>query len=249
MPGETVVGQVILDADVQVSSLVEHVQRPVPLIVGKQVQHEQLRFREIILLGRDGEFDLIGNFIGIFGIQDAGPNDILFVHGNEEPARYQVVHLASAGQGNLGLRVLEDGHDVGNRQGLLAGIVDGNVFVGAVQILLRTHGQVQRSRFVHGVFHLVDVPVGSQQGRVDNPHIRTDVFHLLRVPEREGIVIAVGDEDAVFPDRFQVVAGEFHRGVAVAAVVIVPVFGRHDGGRSQAAQRGECGNGNAAPAF
>ena len=163
MPGETVVGQVILDADVQVSSLVEYVQRPVPLIVGKQVQHEQLRFREIILLGRDGEFDLIGNFIGIFGIQDAGPNDILFVHGNEEPARYQVVHLASAGQGNLGLRVLEDGHDVGNRQGLLAGIVDGNVFVGTVQILLRTHGQVQRSRFVHGVFHLVDVPVGSQQ--------------------------------------------------------------------------------------
>ena len=40
--------------------------------------------------------------------------------------------------------------------------------------------------------HLVHIPVGCQVGEVDYPDIGAEAFDFLRVPQREGVVIAVG---------------------------------------------------------
>ena len=125
--------------------------------------------------------------------------------------------------------MLEDRHDVRDRKDLVTGVVDIHGVVGTVQILALRNGQRQRLGVVDGEFHLSDVPVGAEQGRIDDADVRTDGFDLLGIPERESIVVAVGDQHAVGTDGFEVVAGHLDGGAAVAAVVVVPVFGRHQG--------------------
>ena len=55
--------------------------------------------------------------------------------------------------------MLEHIHYRRYRDNGVAGIVDIDELVGAVQILLRPHSQRKRLRFVAGIFHLVDMPV------------------------------------------------------------------------------------------
>ena len=42
------------------------------------------------------------------------------------------------------------------------------------------------------ILHLVDVPVGAEQGSVEYAHIGAYFLHLLGVPQREGVVVTVG---------------------------------------------------------
>ncbi len=45
------------------------------------------------------------------------------------------------------------------------------------------------------VAQLAHVPVGVGQRQADHGHVLPDPFHLLSPPEREGVVVAVGEED------------------------------------------------------
>ena len=71
------------------------------------------------------------------------------------------------------------------------------------------------------------MPVCAEQGGVDDSHVRAHLLHLLGIPEREGVVVSVGDEYSVFPTGIQIVAGHFDGCAAVTAVVVVPVFLSH----------------------
>ena len=51
--------------------------------------------------------------------------------------------------------------------------------------------------------HLAHVPVGSHQRKIRQCHVSADVHDVLRVPERKGVVVARGDQDAVRLDRLQ----------------------------------------------
>ncbi len=84
------------------------------------------------------------------------------------------------------------------------------------------------------------MPVGAEQRGVADAHVRADAFDLLGIPDRECVVVAVGNQDALLPYRIEVVLGHLDGGVAVAPVVVVPVFFGHEGRHSEA----EDGEGN-----
>ena len=48
---------------------------------------------------------------------------------------------------------------------------------------------------------LAQVPLGVHEREVGEGHVGPDALDLLGVPEREGVVVAGGDEDAVGLDR------------------------------------------------
>ena len=77
------------------------------------------------------------------------------------------------------------------------------------------------------------MPVRTKQRCVDDTHVRPEALDVLHVPYREGIVVSVGDEDPVFPDTTQVVHSQFAGRMSVAAVVVVPVLGCHEGRDSE----------------
>ena len=64
-------------------------------------------------------------------------------------------------------------------------------------------------------------------------------FDLLGIPEGEGVVVAVGDEDGVLVAGVEHIGGYVEGGVAMAAVVVIPVLKGHKCGDGE--KEDECG--------
>ena len=64
----------------------------------------------------------------------------------------------------------------------------------------------QRLAFVGLLLHLVDVPVTREIGEVDGADVRADALDFLCVPEGEGIVVTVAEEDGIRLTALEVVA-------------------------------------------
>ena len=64
-------------------------------------------------------------------------------------------------------------------------------------------------------------------------------FDLLGIPEGEGVVVAVGDEYGVLVAGVEHIGGHIEGGVAMAAVVVVPVLKGHKRGYGEKEE--ECG--------
>ena len=241
--GEAVEHQIILDAHVEVSAHVQQVQRTVPLIGGQEVQQEQLRLGNVVLVLGHGEHDLLRNLVGKFFRDNPVFEAVLLVHRNHNIAGADEIQLAAAFQRDLHFRVLEHVHHVRQQHG--RAVVVGNIhkLVGAVQVLLLRDREFERFALVAGPFHLVDVPVRPQQRGIHHTHVRAHALNLLGIPQREGIVVSVGDQEAVLPYRVQVVPGHLRGRIPVGAVVVVPVLGRHECRYAQAQGRysgGKC---------
>ena len=58
---------------------------------------------------------------------------------------------------------------------------------------------------------LAQVPLGVHERQVGERDVRPDALDLLGVPEREGVVVARGDQDAVRLHRLEDVVGEVAR--------------------------------------
>ena len=78
------------------------------------------------------------------------------------------------------------------------------------------------------------MPVGSEKGSVADSHVGADVLHLLGIPEREGVIVAVGHEDALLAYGIEIVPGHLHGCAAVAPVVVVPVLLCHESRHEEA---------------
>ena len=123
---------------------------------------------------------------------------------------------------------------------LVVGGLEVEDIAGAVLVLVPGHGNGQRLGLVGLALHLIDVPAGAQQHQVADTHVGTVAFDLLGVPEREGVVVAEGEEDGVGLARVEVVLGHRQGRVTVGAVVVVPVLlGHHAGHQADADQRDE----------
>ena len=138
--------------------------------------------------------------------------------------------------------MLEQGHHVPYVHHLVPGVIDRNHIVGAVEVLLWTHGEREGSGLVHCPLHLVNVPVGAEQGSVADTHVRAHFLHFLGIPGREGVVVAVGDEYAVLSHGLQVVVRHLDCGFPVGAVVVVPVLAGHQHGHSEAEKGSDGGH-------
>ena len=70
-------------------------------------------------------------------------------------------------------------------------------------------GQAGRVHRAGGlVAQLAHVPVGIRQGEADHGHVLADALDLLGPPEREGVVVAVGEQHAVRRHAVEQVVGE-----------------------------------------
>ena len=66
----------------------------------------------------------------------------------------------------------------------------------------------QRIGLVGLRLHLVDVPIGLQIRKVADTNVGTITFDLLVVPQREGVVITIGEDDCVRLEGGEVVLAE-----------------------------------------
>ena len=101
------------------------------------------------------------------------------------------------------------------------------------------------SSLYSAVAQLLDIPVGVQQAEVDHAHVAAQALDLLQIPQREGVVVPVGKQDAVGVARLQDIVGVVVGDVVARAILLVvelvrrPAGGqdqpqamsRHDGGR------------------
>ena len=99
---------------------------------------------------------------------------------------------------------------------LLEGGIDLYVFVGASTVFETAPGDGHAGRVVGRAAHLVDIPVGLQVREVADAGIGAHTFGILVVPEGEGVVVAIGEDDgvALLLQRHQVVLSEVAAGVA-----------------------------------
>ena len=119
---------------------------------------------------------------------------------------------------------------------LLEGIgLHGDAFARTGDVLQTGPTDGQRRRVVGRTAHLVNVPVGLQVTQVADTGIGTHAFRFLVVPQREGVVVTVG-EDHRIALGVQVVLSEVTAGVASAAVVVVPRLSGHLYGDKQGEQ-------------
>ena len=121
----------------------------------------------------------------------------------------------------------EHAHHIRKKHCSVAGVIYIYVFICTIEILARSYSKVKRSGLVDGILHLIDMPVRSEQRSIADTHVRTNILHLLGIPQREGVVVAMSYKDSVFSDRVEVVLRHLDCCVTVASVVVVPVLGSH----------------------
>ena len=80
------------------------------------------------------------------------------------------------------------------------------------------------------VLNLLDVPGRVEEREVDYAHVGAHALHVLQVPQRIGVVVAVGEEDGVGGEAFEQVVGVVARDVVARAVVVVVVLAQHASG-------------------
>ena len=77
--------------------------------------------------------------------------------------------------------------------------------------------------------HLVDIPVGGEIGKVADTSICAIAFYILVVPEREGVVVAIGEDNWIplFVERVEVVQTKVASGSAARTIVVIPSLAHH----------------------
>ena len=77
--------------------------------------------------------------------------------------------------------------------------------------------------------HLVDIPVGGEVRKVADTSICAIAFYILVVPERESVVVAIGEDDRIslFIERVEVVQTEIACGSAARTIVVIPSLAHH----------------------
>ena len=127
--------------------------------------------------------------------------------------------------------VLRVVHDILHHVGQILRCLDlvpGNQHVaGSLFVHLLGHPDGCRFAVVGLALHLVKIPVGSGQGKVAYPDVGAVAFNLLHVPQGEGVVVPVGEQDCVRCAGIKVCLGDLAGKEAVGTVVVVPVLRPH----------------------
>ena len=172
--------------------------------------------------------------MSVLGFDDTAFDRVLLIDRDRDLARGQKVHLLAACHRKHGSRVFRRDplDELFGRNGPVEQLLNEYRFV-PISVLGPRQRERKRVRVVALDAHLIDVPLGAQVAHVHHPHVLADSFHLLGVPQRERVVVAVIHDDGVRQRGVQVVFSEIARHIAVRPVVVVPVLGgqyrRYDG--------------------
>ena len=225
-----------------------HVDRTCPVAVGDNLEHHQVALAQIVVTGeRDGhpvgdavnghEHTALLHGILVDGQEEGIRGDAMQVVADvvagisqyvldqlallrSEVVAYPVLHdvlqferiLAEDLLGIFRIGVVEVSH-------LLLHIrVDTNLVVGSLYVVVARPADGQSGRTVGRTLHLVDIPVGIEIAQIADAGIRADALYFLVVPEREGIVVAIGEDNRVLAgERAQIVGAKVAAGAGRAA--------------------------------
>ncbi len=128
---------------------------------------------------------------------------------------------------HLVVRTVQLGKRVGSRHKAVCARNHETVGKAVVSVVRRLGEHANGFGLIRGVAQLVGIPVGSKIAEVHHAHIAAHAFHLLRVPQRERVVVAIREYDGIRVEGFKVVHAEIARGIAPAAVMVVPCLRHH----------------------
>ena len=106
--------------------------------------------------------------------------------------------------------MLEQSHHILDIHHFVANIKNRYHLICTIQILLLPNAQRKRRGLIDRPLHLIYMPVGSEQGRIGDSDIRTDILHFLGIPCREGIIVSVGNKNSIRTHRFKIIACHFN---------------------------------------
>ena len=200
------------------------VDRARPVVVREHVHDHQLALVEVV--ARQLDIDRVDDQILVLLGDDARTQDVLLVDGQHERLRGEVVARRTVRQLHLGALVVagEELDGFARLHRTVHALVDGYVVV-AVPVFAARQGEGHAGGFVGPGLHLVDVPFAAQIARVHDAHVGAQAVDLLVEPQREGVVVAVVEDDRVGKRRLQVVPADVVGVGAARTVVVVPVLG------------------------
>jgi len=141
-----------------------------------------------------------------------------------------------------------DGHTVAGCGHEAVGVAFQLEAVGVVlaEVVVGVVGEVDGPALVEAFPKEGGILLASDQAYVFDVDVGADAFHVAEVPEGEGVVVAVGEEEGalgVAVARLEDVGGGVVGGETVAAVVVVPVLACHECRYGQEEQGGKPSSG------
>ena len=196
--GEALILQILIEAETSERRRSE-IERAVPVAVGHHLQHHQIAAGQIVsiasflFVGLIREDDTVYN-IGRVGTRHSTRfKDMLTVNVDIETVaklRHDDLTDIMAGTFHLPQEVFQC-----HRFGFIA--ADDHHIAATITVLFPCEVDGQRIRFVGFALHLIDIPAGREQRQVAVAHIRTVAFHLLSIPDGEGVVVAHREQDGI----------------------------------------------------
>ncbi len=182
--------EVLQDVDLR------EVDRAFPVEVGQHVENHQLVLVQRVLF--DVDVYRVNHLVAVLFGHDARSDGVLLVHRQRDALGGDVVGHRTVGELDLAARVVA-AHEVHHLADVHRAVdavrdVDHVVVVGVLAL-----GQRERNPcgLVGLGLHLVDVPLAPEVGGVHDPHVGAHAVDLLVVPQREGVVVAVVEDDRV----------------------------------------------------
>ena len=214
------------------------VARTVPTLgdaAGNDVKRHQLAGGHTSAHALQVEVDRRLDLLALLLPDDSGLDGLIGIDGNKHLG---IADLVDAVGVVLALGTIDGLQRLQRRRGRIVGLdkVAELALVVGIRLLASLHGQ--RCRLISGALHLADVPVGGQITQVDGAHIGAVALYLLQIPQREGVVVTVAEDDTVLGHTRQIVAAKVASGIAAAAIVVVPRLAHHLQGNDQTYQGG-----------
>ena len=225
--GESFLHEVVAQVHIVLRAYGEcHVDGALPVGIGNDFEHHEVALVERALaLERDDH--LVGDRVaghhhttaahGLFvdgDIDRIGGDDVEVLRGGAYPVVEDILQfegiVAKLLASLLGVCLIEFLHLLFERR------IDLYVLISTSTVLQTAPSDGYGRRVVGRTAHLVDVPVGLQVREVADAGVRAHTLGILVVPEWEGVVIAIGEDDGVtlLLKSHQVVLSEVAAGIA-----------------------------------
>ena len=224
--GQTFALEIFLKSHCIVIVTGDKIDRSFPVVMGKDINNNELILKE----PRSFKFyfDIRNYFVGIFGADSTVCKHSGFVNRDTYCAgRYIIEFLVKILKFGCVAAAVNKVYDFLGSSRFLGTFINSHLVIYPVVVQFYRKSYRQRVGLVCFSLHLVDIPVGVEQHKIADSHVSPYTFNLLVVPERESIVIAVGEQNSVLFGRVEVVCCNIAGKISARTIVVVPVLLRH----------------------
>ena len=126
----TIKTQVVLNTNVQVPAFGNHIYRPVPLVVGQQVQKHHFHLKQGVFVFGNIQVHIVRYQVGIFLRYNPTSQYVFFVHRNPQFTRRQVIDHSAVCQLQLGFGISHNPHSLNSGNTFRYPFVNRQDFIG-----------------------------------------------------------------------------------------------------------------------